>query len=77
MSGYDFRVWPGNANLPIGVLCFGAVANREIGVPRFHPPTRSPKFKFGYCFKFYSLEPTQVQGDTLTAIRLIQSTARE
>ena len=35
---------PGNANLPIGVRCFGTVANREIGVPRGRLRSRSLAF---------------------------------
>ena len=35
---------PGNANLPIGILCFGTVANREIGVPRGRLRSRSFTF---------------------------------
>ncbi len=39
---------PGDANLPIGILCFCTVANREIGVPRFRQPTPELKFKLGH-----------------------------
>jgi hypothetical protein len=38
---------PGNVNLPIGVLCFRTVANREIGIPRVRQPTPELKFKLG------------------------------
>ena len=36
---------PGNANLPIGVLCFGTVANREIGVPRLESEIAAVHFR--------------------------------
>jgi hypothetical protein len=41
---------PGNANLPIGVLCVGTVANREIGVPGVDSEVAA-----SHCFERVSL----------------------
>jgi len=42
------REKPRNANLPIGVLCFATVANREIGVPRQGKPRTLLRFPLGW-----------------------------
>ena len=52
MRDCGFGIQPGNANLPIGegfdlLEDKGKPANREIGVPRVHPPARELEFKLG------------------------------
>ena len=49
---YDFGVQPGNAILPIGVLCLPTVVNREIGVPRFQPQQLESTLKLGHYHLF-------------------------